>query len=160
MRAIRGHRNKDGSVLAKFTVAQLKSMSAEQRATLYRNAVKVGTSDARAIIDQMLEHNLLVNHTGGFPHEHPVILRIEEIVRSPEGKAAAKQAADNGLPALAGVDPMLREALGDDYSGLFDTTSWAGTFVADEMRKLGYKQDGERPLKYCVAKSGAFFRKS
>ena len=147
--------------MAKFTLEQLKSMSSEKRATLYRNAAKLGTSEASAIIDQMIKHNLLVTHTGVYPHEHPVILHIEEIVRSPEGKAAAKQAADDGLPALAGVDPMLREALGEDYSGLFDTTSWAGTFVADEMRKLGYKQDGERRLpKDCVAKSGAFFRKN
>jgi hypothetical protein len=55
---------------------------------------------------------------------------------------------------------MLREALGNDY-GPFDTTSWAGTFVAEEMRKLGYKADGQRPLPTgCVAKSGAFFRKN
>ena len=100
----------------------------------------------------------MVSSTGGFPYEHPVIQRIEEIVRSPEGIAAAKQAADNGQPALAGVDPLLHDALGDEYSGLFDTTNWAGFFVADVMRKAGYKQEGQRPITGCVAKSGAFFR--
>jgi hypothetical protein len=98
--------------------------------------------------------------TGGFPRDHPVIRRIEEIVNSPEGKAAAKQAADNGRPALAGVEPMLREALGDAYGSPDTTKNWAGWFVADVMRKLGYKQAGKRPLPPgSVAKAGAFFRK-
>jgi hypothetical protein len=43
-------------------------------------------------------------------------------------------AADNGLPPLEGVDPMLRDALGADY-GPFDTTRWAGIFAAKEMRE-------------------------
>jgi hypothetical protein len=103
---------------------------------------------------------LAKHHTGGFSRDHPVILRIEEIVTSAVGRAAAKQAADNGRPALEGVDSMLREALGDDY-GPFEPTSWAGTFVATEMRKLGYKKEGKRRLPTgCVAKSGAFFRKN
>lgn len=61
-----------------------------------------------------------------FTRDHPVICRIAEIVGSPEGIAAAKKAADNGQPALTGVDPLLRAALGDDY-GPREPTSWAGT---------------------------------
>jgi hypothetical protein len=144
-----------------ISLEQLKSMSVEELANLHRNAVKLGTPAALAVIDNIIKHNLLVTHAGGLPHDHPVILRIEEIVTSPDGRAAAKRAADSGLPALAGVDPMLHKALGDDYDGRFDTTSWAGTFVAAEMRKLGYTAHGERPLPTgCVAKSGLFFRSS
>lgn len=88
-----------------------------------------------------------------------MIRRIAAIVGSPEGIAAAKKAADKGRPALAGVDTMLRAALGDDY-GPTEPTSWAGTFVAEQMRRLGYQQDGKRPLpKGCVAKTGVFFKK-
>ena len=141
-----------------FTLEQLKAMTVEERANLYRNAVKLATPEAKVAIDLMIQNRLLVTHTGGFPHEHPLILQIEEIVASPEGRQAAKDAADQGRPALAGVDSLLRDALGPDY-GLFDTTNWAGTFVAEEMRKLGYRQDGQRSLpRGSVAKSGAFFR--
>ncbi len=146
--------------MPKFTLEQLRSMSTTERANLYTNAVKLGTPEALVTIDQMIKHDLLVTGTGGLPQDHPVIIRIEEIVRSEEGKAAAKQAADSGRPALEGVDPLLRNHLGDDY-GLFDTTNWAGFIVADVMRNAGYKQMGERSLKKgCVAKSGAFFQKN
>lgn len=146
--------------LAKFTLEQLRSMSNAERANLYKNAVKLGTPEAKVIIDQMIKHNLLVTDTGGFPQDHPVIIRIDEIVRSDEGRAAARQAADSGRPALEGVDPLLQNDLGGEY-GPFDTTNWAGFFVADEMRKAGYKQMPGRSLKEgCVAKTGAFFQKS
>lgn len=134
-------------------------MSAMERANLYKNAIRLGTPEAKAVIEQMVKHDLLVTDTGGLPQDHPVIVRIEEIVRSEAGKTAAKQAAERGRPALEGVDPLLRNDLGDDY-GRFDTTNWAGFFVADEMRKAGYKQLGERSLKKgCIAKSGTFFDK-
>jgi hypothetical protein len=135
-------------------------MSATERQNLYKNAVNLGTAEAKGVVNLMVEHDLLVTNTGGLPQDHPVIVRIEEIVRSEAGKFAAKQAADSGRPALEGVDPLLRSQLGDWY-GRFDTTNWAGFIVADEMRQVGYKQLGERSLKRgCVAKSGAFFEKT
>jgi hypothetical protein len=140
-----------------ISLDQVKAMSLEERDRLYLNALKLGTPEAKELIDLMVQHGLLVTSTGGLPHHHPIIMRIEEIVASPEGRQAAKAAADNGRPALAGVDPLLQDALGTEYGGR-DTTNWAGTFVADEMRKLGYTQKGQRPLPAgSVAKTGAFF---
>ena len=92
-----------------------------------------------------------------YTRDHPVIRRIEEIIKSSDERAAAKQATDNGRAPLADLDPMIRKALGDEY-GPLETTSWAGTFVAEVMRGLGYRRAGERRLKGCVAKRGAFFK--
>jgi len=58
---------------------------------------------------------------------------------------------------LEGVDPLICKALGDGY-GPFETTSWAGTFVAQVMKELGYKQERKRSLKGCIAKFGASFK--
>jgi hypothetical protein len=137
---------------------QIRAMTVDQRLNLYRNASRLGTDDAKAVVELMIEYDLLVTHTGGFPHDHPVIMQIEDIIRSPEGRLLIKDAADRGLPALAGVDLVITERLGAAY-GPFDTTSWAGTFVADEMRKLGYLKDGQKALpKGSTAKTGALFR--
>jgi hypothetical protein len=143
-----------------LTLEQIRAMSPKQRFNLYQNCTRAGHNDEEAgrIIALMVEHDLLVTPSGGFPYEHPVIMEIEEVIRSAEGRKAIREAADRGLPALAGVDAMIGERLGPRY-GLFDTTNWAGTFVADEMRKLGYVHDGQKSLPPgSTAKSGAFFR--
>jgi hypothetical protein len=143
-----------------LTLEQLKVMPAEQRTNLYTNAVRIGSQEAMAVAEILVKHNLLVTSTGGFPREHPIIRCVEEIITSTAGKAAAKQAADDGLPALAGLDPLLSKELGNDYGPSFGVTSWAGSIVAEQMRKLGYKEKGQRSLPTgCVAKTGSFFQK-
>lgn len=138
---------------------KIAAMNVQQRRTLYNNARKTEGDDARLIERLIVENRLLVSNTGGLPHEDPVILKIEEVIQSPAGRAAAKKATDEGLPAMAGVDPLLRSGLGDDY-GTYDTTSWAGTFVAAEMEQMGYVQTQKKPLPTgSVAKTAAFFVK-
>ncbi len=60
---------------------------------------------------------------------------------------------------MAGVDHMLADALGSKY-GDHDTTSWAGTFMADVMVEAGYVQTRKKPMpRGCIAKTAAFFEK-
>ena len=144
----------------KFTLEQLRTISFEARDQLSRNAQKLRTPEAREIIDLLVKHDLLVTKGGGLPNNHPLILQVEEIARSKVGVEAARAATESGLPGMAGVDPLLQAALGEQY-GPLGTTNWAGQFVAEELRKLGYKQMGQRPLPPgCVAKTAAFFTPS
>ena len=101
----------------------------------------------------------LTTDSGGLTRDHPIIQRLEDVCRSDEGRAAARSASDEGLPAMAGVDPLLVRELGADY-GTFDTTSWAGGFVAEEMEAQGYRQTRKKPMPAgCVAKTAAFFER-
>lgn len=60
---------------------------------------------------------------------------------------------------MAGVDPMLSAALGSQYGG-HDTTSWAGTLVAEVMAEAGYIQTRKKPMpEGSVAKTAAFFER-
>ena len=139
-----------------ITLERLQAMSLEERDRLYARAVALGTPEAKAVIALILDNDLLMRTGGGLPNHHPIILEIEEIIRSAQGRAAAKTAAD-GKPAMAGVDPLLQQALGSHY-GSYDTTSWAGTFVADVMADHGYVQTAKRPMpEGSVAKTAAFF---
>jgi hypothetical protein len=95
-----------------WTKEKIEAMSLDRREVLFDNARAKGTPEAQRIIDLMVEHDLLVRSGGGLPREHPTILEIEEIIRSDEGRMAGKQASDDGLPAMAGVDHMLAAALG------------------------------------------------
>ncbi|HXQ47266.1 MAG TPA: hypothetical protein VN806_11665 [Caulobacteraceae bacterium] len=143
-----------------FTVEQLKAMTMAQRYALYENALKQGTPAAKAVIAMLTQYQLLGRLGGGLPRRHPIIREIEDVARSTAGRSAAKGAADDGLPALAGVDPLIQERLGQDYGGR-DTTNWAGSLVAEVMDELGYKPTGKkRPMPPgCVAKTAELFVK-
>jgi hypothetical protein len=85
---------------------------------------------------------------------------MRKIIFSPEGTAAAFRAAERGEPALAGVDPLLRNALGADYGKHNEATVQAGFLIADLMRQAGYREGAPKPLPAgCVAKSGMLFMK-
>ncbi len=140
-----------------WTKEQIEALSPEKRETLFDNARAKGTPEAQQIIDIMIEHDLLVRSGGGLPRDHPTIQTIEEVIRSDEGRAAGKEASDQGLPAMAGVDHMLTAELGARY-GDHDTTSWAGTLMAEVMNEAGYVQTKKKPMpEGSVAKTAAFF---
>ncbi|HTX48731.1 MAG TPA: hypothetical protein VME40_05000 [Caulobacteraceae bacterium] len=141
-----------------LTVEQLKAMTMEQRYVLYGNALKQGTPEAKAVIELLSQHHLLGRIGGGLPREHPIIREIEDVVRSSPGRAAAKASAEKGLAALAGVDPLIQERLGQDYGGS-DTTNWAGFLIAEVMEEMGYARTGKkgRLPPECVAKSAEIF---
>ena len=65
-------------------------------------------------------------------------IEIGHIVRSEAGRKSAIEAARNILPALCGVDPVLRQKLGDRYRVIDGGTACAGAFVAELMFELGY----------------------
>ena len=89
--------------------------------------------------------------------DHWAVKTIEEIVSSPEGVSAMKSATSEGRPALAGVDQMLREAIGKDYAHR-ELRSRAGWQVAAQMRALGYKPVAPRRTPPdCIARTGLFF---
>lgn len=140
-----------------WTKEKIEALSPEKREALFDNARAKGTPEAEQIIDIIVEHDLLVRAGGGLPRDHPTIQEIEEIIMSDEGRAAGKQASDQNLPAMAGVDAMLSTALGSRY-GNHDTTSWAGTFMAEAMADAGYVQTKRKAMpEGCIAKTAAFF---
>jgi hypothetical protein len=142
-----------------WTKEKIEALSREQRENLFNNARTKASAEAKQIIDLMVEHDLLVRSGGGLPREHPTIQTIEEIIRSDEGRAAGKQASDIGLPAMAGVDHLLSAELGARY-GDHDTTSWAGTLMAEVMAEAGYVQTRKKLMPDgCVAKTAAFFER-
>jgi hypothetical protein len=71
-------------------------------------------------------------------------MEIRQIVQSADGRNAAIKATQNKSPALSGVDHLLRERLGNRYKIADRGTAWAGVFVAELMRELGYSAGTRR----------------
>lgn len=141
-----------------YTLDGLKLMTPERRAVLYRNAADRRDEGGQAIID-MIDAAGLSLRSGGMKMDDPVYLRMEEIVWSREGRAAAIAATDQGLPAMAGVDPLLQADLGTQYNAESMGTMNAGFIVAELMRHLGYVDAGPGKLPAnCVAKTAMTWR--
>lgn len=141
----------------KWTREKIEALPLGKRESLFDNARAQTTPEAQRIIELMVEHDLLVRSGGGLPRHHPTIRTIEEIVRSDAGRAGGIEASGKGLPALAGVDHMLSAALGPKY-GDHDTTSWAGTLMAEAMAEAGFVTIGRKSMpEGCVARTAATF---
>ncbi len=85
---------------------------------------------------------------------------MAEIVASAEGRSACIEATLDGLPAIAGVDPLLHEAFGAAYRLSDEAVATAATLVAELMAAQGYVEAGRKnlPNRY-VARSGVFWKR-
>lgn len=141
-----------------ITIERLQKMTPEQRATLHENARKRIDHGGREIIE-LIESSGLPLSSGGMRLSDPVYRRMEEIVWSSEGKKAAVAATEAGLPALAGVEPLIVADLGDRYHPHNDGTKSAGGIVGELMRSLGYELIGHADMPAgSVAKTAALWK--
>lgn len=143
-----------------WTLDEIAALPQDRRAAMYENALRKGGPDGEALA-KLIEASGLGYRNPTCPDEnHPITRKINEVVFSDEGKQAAIDAAAKGLPAIAGIDPLLRAALGSEYGKHNLTTAIAGDRVAYLMRDLGFREAGQRALpKGCTAKTGMLFIK-
>src|ERR1700722_12770138 len=128
--------------MKKYTKEILEAMTPEQRGVLYQNAVKHREKGGQEIID-LIDSSGLSLSSGHMRASDPAYMAIEKIVWSAQGRKAALDATSNGLPALAGVDPLIIAELGDQYGPHDGGTLNAGYIQAGLMRHLGYVEDGQ-----------------
>ncbi len=119
----------------------LRTMSPERRAQLYENARRKRDEGGQAIID-LIDSSGLPLRSGGMTLNDPVYLAMEEIIWSHAARARLLEAVEEGLPALAGVEPMIRETLGERYHPHDQGTANAGAIVGEVMRHLGFTPVG------------------
>jgi hypothetical protein len=127
------------------TLDDLREMPAEKRAILYQNAVKRCENGGQAIMD-LIDSSGLPLSAGGMRMSDPAYLKMQDITWSTEGRKAAVEATQKGLPALAGIEPLIVAALGDRYHPHDQGTLNAGSTVAELMRHIGYVENGRRKM--------------
>lgn len=140
------------------TQDQIRAMSPQQRAILYENAKRRAAEGGQEIID-FIDASGLSLSDGDMLSSDPDYMQMEQIIWSSEGREAAIKAVEEGLPALAGVDPLIYAALGERYHPHNAGTINAGVITAALMRHLGYIETGPGTFPGGVAKSGMKWRK-
>ncbi len=143
-----------------WTKERLDKLSREERASLYQNALNTGGTAGEELA-KLIETSGLPYINPTCPSDNsPTTRTIDDMIATEEVRQAIFQAAEQGLPALAGFDPLLQKVLGSDYGKHNMTTATAGDRVAQLMRSRGYREAGIRPLpKGCVARSAMLWVK-
>lgn len=112
---------------------------------------------AKALVAMIIQNDLLVDHDGGLPFDHPDMLEIEDICSDPKSISEAVEASEKGLPALAGMEHRLVAAMGDRYGPNY-TTNHAGRCIKEGMLASGWIGTNQRPMPNgSVAKSATVF---
>jgi hypothetical protein len=90
----------------------------------------------------------------------PLMLRMREIIARPAARSAAIEATLDGLPAMAGVDVLMHEELGETYRRNAAAVPTAQALTQELMTSLGYVEAGSKELpSRCVARTGVFWRR-
>ena len=142
-----------------WTRSKLAARSPEERYAIGKRARGLRTADGNQLARE-IELLGLPAEPGVLAEDEPMRARMAEIIASPEARSACIEATLDGLPAIAGVDPLLHEALGAAYRKSDEAIVTAASLVAELMRGLGYVEAGRKTLpgRY-VARSGVFWKR-
>jgi hypothetical protein len=92
--------------------------------------------------------------------EDPLLERMRALIAEPRARAAAVEATLDGLPAMAGIDVLMHEELGEAYRRNEAAAPTAQQLTADLMTGLGYVAAGTKDLPArCVARSGVYWKR-
>jgi hypothetical protein len=94
------------------------------------------------------------------PEDDPLRARMRALIDEPRARAAAVEATLDGLPAMAGVDVLMHEELGEAYRRNEAAVPTAQQLTHDLMSALGYVPAGQKDLPArCVARSGVYWKR-
>lgn len=125
-----------------WTYEKLKAKSAEERFRIWENARRKGTPEALDLAEYIQCCGLDLGGRGGMSRSDPRALEMDEVIQSREGRAACLRATEEGLPALAGAEPLIIAKMGDRYGPFSQMTNVAGFLVGSLMLSLGYVISG------------------
>jgi len=146
--------SEDEVFIGGVTRAWLRARSQTERYTVWKPAE--GNHLARAI--ELL--GLPYAEPEPLPEEDALMARMRELMAEPRARAAAVEATLDGLPAMAGIDVLMHEELGEAYRRNEAAVPTAQNLTAELMTGLGYTASGHKDLPArCVARSGVYWKR-
>jgi hypothetical protein len=142
-----------------WTLSRLRERSQSERHAVWRRAKSLHSAEGNHLARAIERLGLPYADPGPLAEDDALLARMKEIIGSRAARSAAVEATLDGLPALAGIDILLHEQLGEDYRRDPAAAPTAEALVAELMRGLGYSEAGRKDLPpRCVARSGVFWK--
>ena len=143
-----------------WTLSRLRERSQSERHAVWKRAKSLHSAEGNHLARAIERLGLPYAEPEPLAEDDALLARMKEIIASLSARSAAIEATLDGLPALAGIDVLLHEQLGEDYRRDPAAAPTAEALVADLMRGLGYVEVGRKDLPArCVARSGAFWKR-
>jgi hypothetical protein len=141
-----------------WTREKLRERSQTERHQVWKRARALHSAEGNHLARAIERLGLPYAEPEPLGEDDPLFVRMREIMASPQARAAAVEATLDGLPAMAGIDTLLHDGLGEDYRLNPAAVPSAQAMVATLMNGLGYVEAGRKDLpKRCVARSGVFW---
>ncbi len=143
-----------------WTRGKLRERSQSERHAVWKRARALHSAEGNHLARAIERLGLPYAEPEPLAADDPLRVRMAEIMASPAARSAALEATLDGLPAMAGIDSLLHEALGEAYRHNPAAVPAAQALVAELMAALGYAAAGRKDLpRRCVARSGVFWKR-
>ncbi|HEY1880572.1 MAG TPA: hypothetical protein VGG68_11635 [Caulobacteraceae bacterium] len=143
-----------------WTRSKLRDRSQNERHAVWKRAKALHSAEGNHLARAIELLGLPYADPEPLAESDPLTVRMAEILALPSARSAALESTLDGLPALAGIDILLHEALGEAYRQNPAAIPTAEAMTAQLMVRLGYMPAGRKDLPArCVARTGVFWKR-
>jgi hypothetical protein len=143
------------------TRAWLRARSQTERYAVWKRAKSLHSAEGNHLARAIELLGLPYAEPEPLAEGDPMLARMRDLIADPRARAAAVEATLDGLPAMAGVDVLMHEELGEAYRRNVAAVPTAQQLTADLMTALGYVPAGQKELPArCVARTGVYWRRA
>jgi hypothetical protein len=144
-----------------WTLSKLREKSQNERHAVWKRAKGLHSAEGNHLARAIERLGLPYAEPEPLPADDPLMARMREIMATPAARSAALEATLDGLPAMAGIDVLLHEQLGEAYRTNTAAAPTAQELTAELMTGLGYAEAGSKELPArCVARTGVFWKRA
>ena len=152
--------NENEVFIGGWTRERLRERSQTERHQVWKRARALHSAEGNHLARAIERLGLPYAEPEPLGDDDPLIGRMKAVFESPAARAAAIEATLDGLPAMAGLDVLLHDQLGEDYRLNPAAVPSAQAMAAALMTGLGFVEAGRKELpKRCVARSGVFWKR-
>jgi hypothetical protein len=153
--------NEDEIFIGGWTREKLRERSQTELHQVWKRARALHSAEGNHLARAIERLGLPYAEPEPLGEQDPLIMRMKAVLESPAARSAAIEATLDGLPAMAGVDVLLHDQLGEDYRLNPAAVPSAQAMLGVLMTGLGYVEVGRKDLpKRCVARTGVFWRRA
>jgi hypothetical protein len=144
-----------------WTLSKLRGKSQNERHAVWKRARALHSAEGNHLARAIERLGLPYAEPEPLIDDDPLFARMREIMASAAARAAAVEATLDGLPAMAGIDLLLHDELGEPYRQTPAAAPTAQRLTAELMTSLGYIEAGHKALPArCVARTGVFWKRA
>ena len=143
------------------TRAWLRARTQNERYAVWKRAKGLHSAEGNHLARAIELLGLPYAEPEPLAEDDPLLARMREIIAEPRARAAAIEATLDGLPAMAGIDVLMHEEIGEAYRRNEAAVPTAQALTAELMTGLGYAPAGAKDLpSRCVARTGVFWKRA